>query len=127
MSEPAVDLQTLEQATERTRQLQVALDTRITIEQAKGILIERYGLTPDQAFQLLRTTARNDRRNLHTLAEEIVEKQETPGALIQSLARCGYAQTAHEHQLSRMTGIAGQLRKARMQQARHQETERRRR
>src|SRR3954453_5438537 len=33
--------------------LQAALESRAVIDQAKGILIERYKLTPDQAFQLL--------------------------------------------------------------------------
>ena len=33
--------------------LQAALETRAVIDQAKGILMERYKLTADQAFQLL--------------------------------------------------------------------------
>src|SRR3954470_11540266 len=33
--------------------LQTALESRAVIDQAKGILIERHKLTPDQAFQLL--------------------------------------------------------------------------
>jgi GAF domain-containing protein len=33
--------------------LQRALESRAVIDQAKGVLVERYKLTPDQAFQLL--------------------------------------------------------------------------
>jgi hypothetical protein len=43
---------------ELAEQLQWALDHRILIEQAKGVLMEREGLSPAAAFARLRTTAR---------------------------------------------------------------------
>jgi hypothetical protein len=58
---------------ERTIQLQAALDSRIVIEQAKGILAERHGITPDKAFELLRRDARSRRMKLHALAAGVVE------------------------------------------------------
>ena len=57
---------------ERTIQLQAALDSRIVIEQAKGILAERESITPDAAFQRLRREARARRVRLHDLAVGIV-------------------------------------------------------
>jgi hypothetical protein len=57
---------------ERTIQLQTALDSRIVIEQAKGILAERHGTTPDKAFDEMRKEARSRRMKLHDLATGIV-------------------------------------------------------
>jgi transcriptional regulator with GAF, ATPase, and Fis domain len=53
-------------------QLQVALNSRVLIEQAKGILAERLQTTPDQAFLLLRGYARNHNRPLTQLAADVV-------------------------------------------------------
>src|ERR671934_153764 len=52
--------------------LQRALDTRVVIEQAKGVLAERFGLDVPEAFQLLRTSARSNRMRLHDLAARAV-------------------------------------------------------
>ena len=57
---------------ERTIQLQTALDSRIVIEQAKGILAERHGITPDEAFDRMRREARNRRMPLRDLATGVV-------------------------------------------------------
>ena len=58
--------------------LQRALDTRVVIEQAKGILAERFGLAIPDAFHLLRMSARSNRIRLHDLAARVVESRETP-------------------------------------------------
>jgi hypothetical protein len=64
------------------RQLRQALDSRIVIEQAKGVLAERYRLEVDRAFVLLRQAARSSRRRIHELAAEVVQSRaETPAEI----------------------------------------------
>jgi hypothetical protein len=58
---------------ERTIQLQTALDSRIVIEQAKGVLAARDSISPDEAFKRMRREARNRRMKLHKLATGIVD------------------------------------------------------
>jgi AmiR/NasT family two-component response regulator len=53
-------------------QLQVALNSRIMIEQAKGILAERIQMTPDEAFIILRRYARSHNRPLTQLAGDVI-------------------------------------------------------
>jgi AmiR/NasT family two-component response regulator len=62
----------------QNQQLQQALESRIVIEQAKGVLSERYRLSVDDAFALLRRSARNHRLRLHALAASVVGSRETP-------------------------------------------------
>jgi ANTAR domain len=54
-------------------QLQSALDSRVVIERAIGMLAERFGLSIPDAFELLRAAARNSRREVRALAEELLE------------------------------------------------------
>jgi ANTAR domain len=56
---------------ERVAQLETALQSRIAIEQAKGILAHTLGISTDQAFTVLRSTARARRTRLHQLAATI--------------------------------------------------------
>jgi AmiR/NasT family two-component response regulator len=65
----------------QNQQLSHALESRIVIEQAKGVLAERYGMSVDDAFALLRRSARNHRLRLHALAETVVSSRETPSAI----------------------------------------------
>ena len=53
-------------------QLTNALNSRILIEQAKGIIAERHQLDMEQAFELLRTHARSSNQRLSDLAHEVV-------------------------------------------------------
>jgi GAF domain-containing protein len=53
-------------------QLQVALNSRVVIEQAKGILAERLQTSPDQAFLLLRRYARDHNQALTALAGDVI-------------------------------------------------------
>lgn len=54
------------------QQLQTALNTRLIIEQAKGVLAERGAVDMDRAFNLLRQHARRTNRRLADLAREVV-------------------------------------------------------
>lgn len=62
----------------RAAQLQEALDSRIVIEQAKGILAERYGIDVEDAFRLLRRAARSNRIRIHDLAARVIASPTTP-------------------------------------------------
>jgi GAF domain-containing protein len=54
-------------------QLQYALDSRVIIEQAKGVLAERLGLTMSAAFSSLRAYARSHNTKVSVLATSIVD------------------------------------------------------
>lgn len=54
-------------------QLQHALDSRVVIEQAKGIVARARDVDVAVAFELLRRRARSTNRKLHDLATDIVE------------------------------------------------------
>lgn len=62
----------------RASQLQEALDSRVVIEQAKGVLAERYSITVDEAFKLLRHAARSNRFRIHDVAARVVSSEQTP-------------------------------------------------
>jgi GAF domain-containing protein len=57
-----------------TEQLQSALNSRLLIEQAKGILAERRHISLTQAFTLMRTYARNHNRLLSQVAQAIINQ-----------------------------------------------------
>ncbi|GIE90953.1 GAF and ANTAR domain-containing protein [Actinoplanes regularis] len=59
-----------------TEQLQAALNSRVLIEQAKGLLAERLQIDVAQAFTILRSTARNHNRKLSDLAQALVDGTE---------------------------------------------------
>jgi GAF domain-containing protein len=56
--------------------LQTALESRAVIDQAKGILMERYKLTADQAFQLLARASMTTNRKLREIADDLVRTGE---------------------------------------------------
>ncbi|MDQ1426383.1 MAG: hypothetical protein QOD72_3881 [Acidimicrobiaceae bacterium] len=53
-------------------QLNYALNSRVLIEQAKGVLSERAGLNMEEAFALLRTHARNHNLRLVDVAQDVI-------------------------------------------------------
>jgi AmiR/NasT family two-component response regulator len=72
---------------ERAGQLEEALESRIAIEQAKGVLAERLSTTPDDAFVLLRRAARSSQARLHDLASVVVSTSATPPSVAREIAR----------------------------------------
>jgi transcriptional regulator with GAF, ATPase, and Fis domain len=60
-------------------QLAQAVDSRDLIGQAKGILMERYKITPERAFLVLTRASQNSNRKLQDIATELVRHGSVPG------------------------------------------------
>ena len=58
--------------------LQEQLETRRTVDRAKGVLMDRYGLSEADSFGFIQKTAMNERRSMRSVAEEVVSGQLTP-------------------------------------------------
>jgi AmiR/NasT family two-component response regulator len=71
-------------------QLRHGLASRIVIEQAKGVLVERLDLPPKEVFDLIRSAARRSGMKLHTLAEEILKSRLTPELIEREIAHLRY-------------------------------------
>jgi len=65
-------------------QLQTALTSRVVIEQAKGVIAERAGLTVDVAFERLRRFARAHQRGLTDVAQAVAARDM---ALVDAISR----------------------------------------
>ena len=63
----------LQQLTDKVDGLQEALLSRDVIGQAKGILMERLHLTPDQAFEQLRQASQKHNQKVRDIAAELAE------------------------------------------------------
>ena len=63
---------------QRAQQLQHALDARIVIEQAKGIIAERHGVSPGQAFDRLRHHARHNQIKVRDVCRDIINGHSLP-------------------------------------------------
>jgi len=74
---------------ERVIQLQNALDSRVKIEQAKGVIAAHLRIGVEDAFDVLRGAARRAGARLHDLADEVIAKSanELPEPIERFLAR----------------------------------------
>ena len=62
---------------EQARNLQLAMETRAVIEQAKGVLMAQRRLDADAAFEILREASQRYNRKLRDIAAGIVESTQT--------------------------------------------------
>lgn len=65
-------------AAQHAENLELAITSRTAIGRAEGILMERFSLSPDQAFAVLRRVSQNGNVKLNRVAEELVRTRETP-------------------------------------------------
>jgi len=63
----------LDEANRINEQLQQALDTRVVIEQAKGLLAGEHNIGVDAAFEILRNHARSKQVGLSDIAQAVVQ------------------------------------------------------
>jgi transcriptional regulator with GAF, ATPase, and Fis domain len=68
----AGNLYAYQSARDMAGNLQTALESRAVIDQAKGILMERYKLTADQAFQALARVSMHTNRKVRDVADHLV-------------------------------------------------------
>jgi GAF domain-containing protein len=68
-------------------QLNYALNSRVVIEQAKGMIAERAGMNVEEAFSILRNHARNHNLRLVEVARDVIEGTLAASALDQPQTR----------------------------------------
>jgi GAF domain-containing protein len=69
-------------ATLLAEQLQLALTTRTSVEQAKGIVAEYGGVDVETAFEAIRTFARSHRSNISSVAKQLIARTIDPRSVI---------------------------------------------
>ncbi len=64
-------------ARDHIKNLDEAMRSRAVIEQAKGILMARSSLDPDEAFDMLRRASQRENRKLRDVATDLVDRTQT--------------------------------------------------
>ena len=80
-----------EHAAHETRQLRAALESRVTVEQAKGILAAHARIDVGTAFEQLRTYARRRGRSLTELASAVVHGEIAPDTILEARGKAAGA------------------------------------
>ncbi len=70
-------------------QLHIALDSRIIIEQAKGVIAHSLSLEMPDAFDVLRTYARNNNLTIRSVAEQVSNRTLTVDSMLAATRRLG--------------------------------------
>jgi len=70
----------LDAAREKIANLEIALGTSRKIAMAVGIVMERYRIKEDEAFDVLRAISQNAHRKIRDLAEDVVFTGQLPGS-----------------------------------------------
>ena len=65
-------------ASQHAEHLETGMANRTVIGRAEGILMERFDITPEQAFAVLRRVSQHRNVKLNRVAEELVRTRETP-------------------------------------------------
>lgn len=68
-------VQTLERENELLRERLEALEGQIVVEQAKGAMSVRFGMTSEECYELMRGLAASQRRELQEFAEAVLRRQ----------------------------------------------------
>ena len=58
--------------------LQEQLETRRVVDRAKGILMDKHGMSEADSFAFIQKTAMNERRTMRSVADDVVSGQVTP-------------------------------------------------
>jgi ANTAR domain len=64
------------------RQLEHALVSRVVVEQAIGVLSERWRVAPRDAFEQLRRVTRSHGLRIHDLAKQVIQSSADPGVVL---------------------------------------------
>lgn len=75
----------------RIDHLQQRLNDRIIIERAKGILVQRLGISEQDAYKRLRVLSRRQRRQIRDIAQSLLDTQ----SLLMPEASNGFAEADH--------------------------------
>jgi hypothetical protein len=78
-------------------QLQQRLNDRIIIERAKGVLVQRLGVSEEEAYKRLRELSRRQRRQIRDVAQSLLDAQAllAPGANGNGFAANGHPHLEH--------------------------------
>jgi GAF domain-containing protein len=68
-----VNAMALDESEQLAAQLQHALDSRIVVEQAKGVIAERHGIATAEAFERIRGYARSNGLRVHDVADAVLD------------------------------------------------------
>ena len=80
-----VERDTEEDLRARVSELETALESRVVIEQAKGMIAARHHVDMQTAFNALRLAARSNHLILRELAVRMITEPDTPAEIVQQL------------------------------------------